>query len=136
MTRHFGLAANKGRPLVDIAVEAVDEVGNPTILATFAVIAAILPMAFVGGLSGPYLRPIPVGASAAMIFSMLVAFVVTPWASLKLLKPNVKHQNGKEDITTRLYRKLMNRIVIRPSWRYTFFGLIVFLLLGATSLCF
>ncbi len=136
MTRHFGLRANKGRPLNDIAVEAVDEVGNPTILATFAVIAAILPMAFVGGLSGPYLRPIPVGASAAMLFSMLVAFIVTPWASLKLLKRNVKHQNGKEGFTTRIYRKVMDRIIVRPSWRYTFFGVVIFLLLGATSLVF
>ena len=69
-----------------MAVEAVDEVGNPTILATFAVIAAILPMAFVRGLMGPYMRPIPVGASAAMIFSLLVAFVVSPWAALRLLR--------------------------------------------------
>ncbi len=69
-----------------IAVEAVDEVGNPTILATFAVIAAILPMAFVRGLMGPYMRPIPVGASAAMLFSLIVAFVVSPWAALRLLR--------------------------------------------------
>jgi multidrug efflux pump subunit AcrB len=136
VARHYGLPANKGRPLDDIAVEAVDEVGNPTILATIAVIAAILPMAFVGGLSGPYLRPIPVGASAAMIFSMLVAFIVTPWASLKLLRRNAKHQNGKEGFTTRLYRKVMDRIVVRPAWRFTFFGVVVFLLLGATSLVF
>ena len=61
------------------------EVGNPTILATFAVIAAILPMAFVRGLMGPYMMPIPVGASAAMLFSLLVAFVVSPWAALRLL---------------------------------------------------
>jgi multidrug efflux pump subunit AcrB len=59
MTRHYALPENKGRPLVDIAIDAVDEVGNPTILATFAVMAAILPMAFVGGLMGPYMRPIP-----------------------------------------------------------------------------
>ncbi len=64
----------------------MDEVGNPTILATFAVIAAILPMAFVRGLMGPYMRPIPVGASAAMLFSLLVAFVVSPWAALRLLR--------------------------------------------------
>ena len=62
---------------------AVDEVGNPTILATLAVIAAILPMAFVGGLMGPYMRPIPVGASAAMVFSLLVAFIVPPWATIR-----------------------------------------------------
>ena len=68
IVRHFRLPENRGRPLADVAVEAVDEVGNPTILATFAVIAAILPMAFVRGLMGPYMRPIPVGASAAMLF--------------------------------------------------------------------
>ena len=62
-------------------MEAVDEVGNPTILATFAVIAAILPMAFVGGLMGPYMRPIPVGASVAMLFSLFIAFIVSPWAA-------------------------------------------------------
>ena len=75
-----------GRELAAVAVRAVDEVGNPTILATLAVIAAILPMAFVGGLMGPYMRPIPVGASAAMIFSLIVAFVVTPWAAVRLLR--------------------------------------------------
>ena len=83
--RHFKLHGIE--PLT--AVLAVDEVGNPTILATFAVIAALLPMAFVSGLMGPYMRPIPVGASAAMIFSLLVAFIVSPWLSYMVLK-NVK----------------------------------------------
>jgi multidrug efflux pump subunit AcrB len=68
------------------AVLAVDEVGNPTILATLTVIAALLPMAFVSGLMGPYMRPIPVGASAAMIFSLLIAFIVSPWMSYKVLR--------------------------------------------------
>ncbi len=74
------------RPIDEVAVQAVDEVGNPTILATLTVVAAILPMAFVGGLMGPYMRPIPVGATAAMIFSLAVAFIVTPWAAVRLLK--------------------------------------------------
>ena len=77
--------AGDGVSLDAVAVRAVDEVGNPTILATLTVIAAILPMAFVGGLMGPYMRPIPVGASAAMVFSLVVAFVVTPWAAVRLL---------------------------------------------------
>jgi multidrug efflux pump subunit AcrB len=77
IVRHARMARD-GRPLEAVAVRAVDEVGNPTILATLTVIAAILPMAFVGGLMGPYMRPIPVGASAAMVFSLVVAFVVTP----------------------------------------------------------
>ena len=68
------------------AVEGVDEVGNPTILATFTVIAAILPMAFVSGLMGPYMRPIPVGASAAMLASLAVAFIITPYLALRLLR--------------------------------------------------
>ena len=87
IVRHASMPENRGRPLAAVAVEAVDEVGNPTILATLAVIAAILPMAFVGGLMGPYMRPIPIGASAAMVFSLMVAFVVTPWAAVRLLKP-------------------------------------------------
>src|SRR6185503_16898789 len=74
-----------GRSLARQAIDAVDEVGNPTVLATLAVIAAILPMAFVRGLMGPYMRPIPVGASLAMIFSLAVAFIVSPWAAVRLL---------------------------------------------------
>ena len=79
-----------------IAIEAVNEVGNPTILATWAVIAAILPMAFVGGLMGPYMRPIPIGSSAAMIFSLIIAFTVTPWAAIRMLKKNLPKGIGHE----------------------------------------
>ncbi len=92
IVRHFRMPENKGRPLGEVAVEAVAEVGNPTILATFAVIAAILPMAMVRGLMGPYMMPIPVGASSAMIFSLLVAFMVSPWASLRLLRYSAKQE--------------------------------------------
>jgi multidrug efflux pump subunit AcrB len=91
---YYRLPENKGRPIREVAVEAVDEVGNPTILATFAVIAAILPMAFVGGLMGPYMKPIPVGATAAMLFSLLVAFIVTPWASVRLVKKEDGRDHG------------------------------------------
>lgn len=70
----------------EVAVQAVDEVGNPTILATFAVIAALLPMAFVSGLMGPYMRPIPIGASAAMLLSLLIAFIISPWLSYIVLR--------------------------------------------------
>jgi len=80
--RHFRM--RKVSPLN--AVLAVDEVGNPTILATFTVIAALLPMAFVSGLMGPYMRPIPVGASAAMIFSLLIAFYREPLDELQGLE--------------------------------------------------
>ena len=98
IVRHFRLPESQGRSWSDVAVEAVDEVGNPTILATFAVIAAILPMAFVRGLMGPYMRPIPVGASAAMLFSLMVAFVVSPWAALRLLRGHTgKHAEGEAE---------------------------------------
>ena len=80
----------------DIAAGAVDEVGNPTILATIAVIAALLPMAFVSGLMGPYMRPIPVGASAAMVFSLLVAFIISPWLGYILLRKVVRHEDSIE----------------------------------------
>lgn len=136
ITRHYALPENKGRSIIDIAVQAVDEVGNPTILATFAVIAAILPMAFVSGLMGPYMRPIPIGASAAMIFSMLVAFVITPWASVRLLKSNSKHDDGTEGITTRLYRRVMTSIITDPRLRFAFLGGVILLLLGSISLVF
>jgi multidrug efflux pump subunit AcrB len=93
IVRHFHLPYNKGRKWSDIAVEAVSEVGNPTILATFAVIAAVLPMAFVGGLMGPYMRPIPIGSGAAMFWSLLIAFIVTPWASIRILRWGKKYRN-------------------------------------------
>jgi multidrug efflux pump subunit AcrB len=135
MARHYALPENKDRNRIDIAVEAVAEVGNPTILATFAVIAAILPMAFVSGLMGPYMRPIPVGASAAMVFSLLVAFIVTPWASLRLLKRNSKHQNdSREGWSTRLYRRVMGKLIHEARWRYGFLGLVALLLFGSFSL--
>lgn len=135
MARHYALPENQGRRRIDIAVEAVAEVGNPTILATFAVIAAILPMAFVSGLMGPYMRPIPVGASAAMIFSLLVAFIVTPWASLRLLRRHDTHESkSKEGWTTRIYRRFMGRLIHEARWRYSFLALVALLLLLSFSL--
>ncbi len=136
IARHYHLPHNRNRPIIDVAIEAVDEVGNPTILATFAVIAAILPMAFVSGLMGPYMRPIPIGASAAMIFSLLVAFIVTPWASLRLLKREGGHAHDEteESRATKLYRRIMTRLIHVPRWRYGFLLLVVLLLLGAMSL--
>jgi multidrug efflux pump subunit AcrB len=136
IVRHFRLPESRGRSLSDVAVEAVDEVGNPTILATFAVIAAILPMAFVRGLMGPYMRPIPVGASAAMLFSLLVAFVVSPWASLRLLRHYAnRHDAGHEaeGWTTRFYRRLMNPLVQNRGRRWMFLGALVVLLFAAVA---
>ena len=86
IVRHVRLPSSRGKSLVQVALESVDEVGNPTILATWAVIAAILPMAFVGGLMGPYMRPIPIGSTAAMLFSLGIAFTITPWAALRVMR--------------------------------------------------
>jgi multidrug efflux pump subunit AcrB len=137
VVRHFRLPESRGRALSEVAVEAVDEVGNPTILATFAVIAAILPMAFVRGLMGPYMRPIPVGASAAMLFSLIVAFVVSPWAALRLLRhyaERVINEHEAEGWTTRLYRRIMDPLVAHARRCWLFLGGMVVLLLLACSL--
>ncbi len=137
IVRHFRLPENRGRSLARVAVEAVDEVGNPTILATFAVIGAILPMAFVRGLMGPYMRPIPVGASAAMLFSLVVAFVVSPWAALRLLRKYASDgghgEHEAEGWTTRLYRRMMNPLITDPRRRWMFLGGVVVLLLAAVA---
>ncbi len=137
IVRHFRLPQNRGRSLTSIAVEAVDEVGNPTILATFAVIAAILPMAFVRGLMGPYMRPIPVGASAAMMFSLIVAFVVSPWAALKLLRKYATLDGHKtheaEGWTTKLYRRVMNPLIADARRRVMFLAGVLVLLFAAVA---
>ncbi len=138
VVRHKRMPHNRDRSFAQVAVEAVDEVGNPTILATFTVIAAILPMAMVRGLMGPYMRPIPIGASAAMIFSLLVAFVVTPWASLRLLK-RVGHghdEHEREDLGTRLYRRFMGRLLSSQFHQWAFLGLVTIMLLLSMSLVY
>ena len=147
IVRHFHLPQNRGRRWPMVAVEAVNEVGNPTVLATFAVIAAVLPMAFVGGLMGPYMRPIPIGSSAAMFFSLAIAFIVTPWAAIRLLgwHPRLKARGPqsppspdleaiKENFFTRLYRGLMGPLIAQRRWRYAFLGTITVLLLISMGL--
>ena len=113
------------------AVEGVDEVGNPTILATFTVIAAILPMAFVSGLMGPYMRPIPVGASAAMLASLAVAFIITPYLALRLLKGHVAagprtpdRAHEPEEVTrfAKFYAGVMTPLMDIPRRRLAFYG--------------
>lgn len=133
IVRHRHLPENAGRSFSEVAAEAVDEVGNPTILATLAVIAAILPNAFVGGLAGPYMRPIPIGGSAAMFFSLMVAFVVTPWAAVRVLKSNNGHHEGSEGKLTQWYRKLMKSLVENSARRNLFIITIVLLLLLSVS---
>ena len=127
------------------AVDAVDEVGNPTILATFAVIAAILPMAFVSGMMGPYMRPIPVGASVAMLASLAVAFIVTPYLAYRLLKGHVKpvaqahdraHEDEEQSRFGRFYARIMTRLMDRPTLRHAFYASVGVLLLLSVGLLF
>jgi multidrug efflux pump subunit AcrB len=134
VVRHARMGTGETTALTALAIQAVDEVGNPTILATLTVIAAILPMAFVGGLMGPYMRPIPVGASAAMVFSLVVAFIVTPWAAVRLLRPSSGHGHEAEDRLTRLYRRVMRPLLTQPRVRTLFLGGVVVLLLAAVAL--
>jgi multidrug efflux pump subunit AcrB len=128
------------------AVFATDEVGNPTILATFTVIAALLPLAFVSGMMGPYMRPIPVNASAAMFFSLLVAFIVTPWVTLRVLKGK-KHVKPADvdapgSITPtetrieRVYGRIMRPLIARPSLRAAVLGGVALVLLASMGLVY
>ncbi|HET7468148.1 MAG TPA: efflux RND transporter permease subunit [Gemmatimonadales bacterium] len=136
------------------AIAGVDEVGNPTILATFTVIAAILPMAFVSGLMGPYMRPIPVGASVAMLASLGVAFAVTPYLALRLLRGHVPaaadaapspsplanphggpdHGSAPAGWFPTFYARLMRGLVEHPGRRLAFYGMVAVLLLASVSL--
>ena len=135
IVRHARIARAGDRDSLTVCgVLAVDEVGNPTILATLTVVGAILPMAFVGGLMGPYMRPIPIGASAAMVFSLLVAFMVTPWAAVRLLSRGAAHVEVAEDRLTLMYRRVMAAIIGRPRVRMLFFGGVAVLLLAAIGL--
>jgi len=93
-----------GRSLVESIPLAVDEVGGPTILATFTVIAALLPMAFVTGLMGPYMSPIPINASIGMLISLVVAFVLTPWLALKMIGREAAHDEVGDGVSPRLLR--------------------------------
>ena len=134
--RHFKMA----RVDSQTAVEAVDEVGNPTILATFAVIAALLPMAFVSGLMGPYMRPIPVGASAAMLLSLLIAFIISPWLSFIVLrKTGPGHEGAKGEgrltaLFNRVYERNLRGLLESKGKRFRFFLLVFALLIGAVLL--
>ncbi|MCB1189932.1 MAG: efflux RND transporter permease subunit [Leptospiraceae bacterium] len=134
------LSENPQLGIVQATIRAVSEVGNPTILATFTVIAAILPMAFVRGLMGPYMKPIPVGASLAMVLSLFVAFMVTPWASVRLLKQH-RHsdshsgetEEAKQGVLDRLYVQIADKLLSSKMQALLFGGITIFLLLGAMS---
>lgn len=135
IARHMRMAGNRGRAAAQVAIEAVGEVGNPSILATFTIIAAVLPMAFVSGLMGPYMEPIPVGSASAVTISTLVAFVVTPWAAVRFLRPQAAHEpEEQEDWTTRLYRRIMGPLLHDARVRASFLSAIVLLLVLAMAL--
>ena len=135
--------ARGGRTLRQAIPEAVGEVGGPTILATFTVIAALLPMAFVSGLMGPYMRPIPINASAGMLLSLAVALVVTPWLALRLLR---QHAHGDAAGAThageggrlhRGFRRVMRPFLEgerAPRRRHLLFAAMGLLVLGAVAL--
>lgn len=123
IARHW--AMNDGRTRMQAAIEAVAEVGNPTIVATLTVVVALLPMLFVSGLMGPYMAPIPANASAAMLFSFFVAVVVAPWLMLKLAprEGGIGHHHG-EGPPGRLYRRFAAPIIRtrRSAWLFLIRG--------------
>lgn len=135
--RHLKL---KEMPPLQAAIYAVAEVGNPTILATFTVIAALLPMAFVRGLMGPYMRPIPVNSSIAMFFSLLVAFIISPWAAYYLLRKEAEKEEKKvvleETRTYKIYNKLIRPLLDSALKRWVFLGVILLLMVGSVALFF
>ena len=122
IARHW--AMKDGRTPMQAAIEAVGEVGNPTIVATLTVVAALLPMLFVSGLMGPYMAPIPANASAAMLFSFFVAMVIAPWLMLRLHPqgaPPREHEAAHgEGFLGRLYRRFATPVVRsrRSAWRF------------------
>ncbi|HQV36434.1 MAG TPA: efflux RND transporter permease subunit [Flavobacterium sp.] len=138
MHRHFKM---KRLPFKQAAIYAINEVGNPTILATFTVIAAILPMAFVSGMMGPYMSPMPIGASIAMILSLFVALTVTPYLGYHLLheKEEQEHKEEQGLETSRIYKlynKLERPFLDSSKKRMVMLGITVILLIGSVLMFF
>ena len=121
------------KPLAEVIPLAVDEVGGPTILATFTVIAALLPMAFVSGLMGPYMSPIPINASMGMLISLAIAFTVTPWLALKLLAHAPHAATGNERYE-RFFSRLLGPLVDSSKRRKQLLIGIAVLILGSIGL--
>ena len=140
MHRHFKM---KRLPFKQAALYAINEVGNPTILATFTVIASVLPMAFVSGLMGPYMSPMPIGASIAMILSLFVALTITPYLGFIFLREKDK-KGGKEKIEKpleetliyRMYAKFEKPLIENRKKRWLFLGITFLLLMGSMMLFF
>ncbi len=140
MHRHFKM---KRLPFKQAALYAINEVGNPTILATFTVIASVLPMAFVSGLMGPYMSPMPIGASIAMLLSLFVALTITPYLGVLFLrereKPSAKkkeHKPLEETFIYRIYERLERPLIESKKKRWLFLGITFALLLGSVGLFF
>ncbi len=136
-----------GKSLKEAIPLAVDEVGGPTILATFAVIAALLPMAFVTGLMGPYMSPIPINASIGMLLSLMVAYILTPWMTLKMLSRQRRRQHStpQEQVNTfvqdnasyRFFSRVLGRFVYRPGsriWRWLLLFVMLIAIAASVSL--
>ena len=135
ITRHWTM--QDGRSRVQAAIEAVAEVGNPTIVATLTVVAALLPMLFVSGMMGPYMSPIPANASAAMIFSFFVAVMVTPWLMLKVAGGAKFRNHDEENPDTRLgriYKALAEPILLNRRRSWIFLIVVGILTLGSLAL--
>ena len=131
MHRHFHL---KKLPFKQAAIFAINEVGNPTILATFTVIAAILPMAFVSGMMGPYMSPMPIGASIAMLLSLFVALTITPYLGFHLLKVKDSEEHKEEQgletgLIYKIYKKIEQPLLDNGKKRWTMLGITSVLLM-------
>lgn len=141
MHRHFKM---RRLPFKQAALYAINEVGNPTILATFTVIASVLPMAFVPGLMGPYMSPMPIGASIAMILSLFVALTITPYLGYLFLREKDKKKKDKEEKEKRLedsyiyriYEKFERPLIENKKKRWIFLGITMALLAGSVSMFF
>ncbi len=133
IVRHLRLPESRTKGLTAIIVDAVSEVRGPLILATFTVVAAIMPMAFVRGLMGPYMRPMPIGASIAMLLSMAVAFGITPWLAKRFLGQE-HHQEESGGRLTALYTGFMRRLIHNPRDRALFLAFVAILLLLALAM--
>jgi len=140
MHRHFKM---KRLPFKQAALYAINEVGNPTILATFTVIASVLPMAFVSGLMGPYMSPMPIGASIAMLLSLFVALTITPYLGYIFLREKDKKGKVKnaekpmeETFIFKVYSKFETPLIENKTKRWLFLGITFLLLLGSVSLFF
>lgn len=139
MHRHFKM---RRLPFKEAALYAINEVGNPTILATFTVIASVLPMAFVSGLMGPYMSPMPIGASIAMLLSLFVALTITPYLGYLFLRE--KDKNGKkteekkmeDTFIYRMYDKFERPLIESPKKRWLFLGVTFVLLIGSVGMFF